>query len=221
MAIMTDIPTMPAPRSATPGPKGGAVAKGTEDGFQTALNDESLKQARNVAEKPEKEQGDELLAGAGQAVAAAAIGAANAPPATTPETPVAESDAPAPQAVDPAAPATAAAEIIPLAGASGEEQIAALLPEETAGMATPAAKTAGPALPEQKTVSEAPPAAAAKPTAETTVMPDPLLSRQPLPRSNIRRRTFRTPCRTRQPLRKPRDSFRRRRPRRPPKPRSR
>lgn len=158
MAIMTDIPTMPAPRSATPGPKGGAVARGTEEGFQTALNEENLKQARNAAEKPEKEQGNELLAGAGRAVAAAAIGAAEALPAATSETP--------------AAPEAASAEIIPLASAFGEELKPELPAERSTGTATPAWES-GPALPAQETVSKTRPATIGKQPPATAVMPDP------------------------------------------------
>jgi flagellar hook-length control protein FliK len=172
MAIMTDIPTMPAPRSATPGTKGGAAAKGTEDGFRAVLNEESLKQALNAAEKPEKEQGNELLAGVGQTVAAAAIGAAEAPPAAMSETSAAAVETPAAPDADPACPEAAKAEIIPLASALGEKVKAELPAEKTAGTATPAWES-GPALPAQETVSRTRPATIGEPIPETAVMPGP------------------------------------------------
>jgi flagellar hook-length control protein FliK len=161
MAIMTDIPTMPAPRSATPGPKGETVAKGTKEGFQTALKEENLKQAGTAAEKKEMERENELLAGAEQAVAAA----------TTLQATTVADGAPDESTVDPAAPEATAAEIIPLANASGEERKAALLAEETAETTAPAREKVGHAFPQQETVSGTGPAAGVKQTPETAAVP--------------------------------------------------
>jgi flagellar hook-length control protein FliK len=162
MAIMTDIPTMPAPPSAAPpDSKGGAAARGTQEGFQTALKEESLKQAGSVAGKKEMEQENELLAGAGQAVATA----------TTLQATAVADGAPDESTVDPAAPEAAAAENTPLARASGEERKVALLAEETAEATAPAGEKVGHAFPQQETVSATRPAEVVKQTPETAAAP--------------------------------------------------
>lgn len=60
MAMMMDIPNVAATPSNAPVAKKGAV-KGQEESFQGTLNEETLKQAQETAEKPQPEQTDPSL----------------------------------------------------------------------------------------------------------------------------------------------------------------